>query len=296
MTADTNYSDEDLALLTEEERAALVEDDDDDGPTPDAGEQDGTEDGAKDGTASDPGDGAAEESAAAEDEPAAPAADQAAAAAAEKPAAPAADPGAQPASTPAAFPLFEPPADAQAKLEDLSRQQDELAQRFDEGEITATELHQQSRALAEQEREIRDGLLLARISSETQMRTWEAHVTGFLAAHNQYAPGSQMFHLLDAEVRRLQEQQPDAQHDPAILAQAHEGLQALFAAQPAQAAAAPAVPPRPALPPTLAHLPAADITGAEGEFAGLDRLSGEAYEEALASLTDAQRERYLAGR
>jgi hypothetical protein len=58
------------------------------------------------------------------------------------------------------------------------------------------------------------------------------------------------------------------------------------------------VPARPAAPPTLAKLPAADQSEVTdgGEFAHLDRLNGEAYEEALMKMSDDKRNEYLQSR
>ncbi len=284
-------TEEDLAMLTDEERAALLdeEDADDEG---DEGEGDEEDDGGEAGAEA----GEAEEDAPGEDaDDQANSSAEADASGVDKAAAggDAVPEAKQPA--PSQFPQFEAPADAESKLKEFETRLDELADKFDAGELTAREYREQSRTIQSEERELREAVLKASLSAEATRVAWETGVEAFLSEHKQYEPGSQLFRLLDAEVRHLQAS-ADNQFDPRILKQAHENLAKVIGSAQAQPPAKQAKGERQKreLPPTLAHLPAADLEDAgEGEFAHLDRLDGTALEEALARMPEAQRERYL---
>ena len=113
-----------------------------------------------------------------------------------------------------------------------------------------------------------------------------------------------MYAELDKQVRAIQAESLNP-FDPSILPRAHKlAIAEMRKAMglPAEDTGKPA--PKPTgnkrdLPPSLANVPAADITETtdNGEFAYLDRLAekgdGLAYETALGKLSDEARERYL---
>jgi hypothetical protein len=279
------YTEEQLASLTDEEREALLDVEDGDDPADGDEGQDGDD---PEGEGADPADGDQGDPAE-DDKDAGP--NQAAA---DKTAKPAAKPA--PADTAqTSFPQFSAPADAEARINNLEARQEQLATQFDEGEITAKEFYQEQRRLANEERLIREGLLMARMSQEAERTAFEGAVDAFLSQNAAYTPGSPAFVALDAEVRRLQTESGRA-YDPSHLTTAHANLAAAFGGAPSRSTTQqPGRPARPDLPPTLGGLPAAAMnTAGEGEFAHLERLNGPAYEAALARLTPEQHDRYLA--
>lgn len=307
-------SEEELALLTDEERAGLEDD---------SVIDEGVEDVEDDDTADDPNAGdqnkapPAEAAAAAEPEqPKAeikepekkPAAAEPAAEAAEtvKPEA-----GTEPAAAPSPrlLPQYQVPADAKDRISQIDAQLDELAKKFDDGELTAQEHREAMKPLAAQRQDLHDQMLKQSLSVDSQVATWSnVTVPAFLAKHTQYEPGSVMWDALNNEVKKLQLEH-DNPFDPSYLEQAHRTIQAsvrkslgLPAEETPEA--------KPAgegkdkaqkrdIPPTLATAPAADITDTSdgGEFAYLDRLAEKdpiKYEEALGKLSPEKMDAYLA--
>lgn len=312
MAQKLSHTAEELELLTEEELAGLEDDSLVDEGADENDDDDGDEDPAAAAAAAaaaakpdlNPGDGGDEDAAkAATDKAAKDAADKAptdaaAAAAGDD------DAAAKPVAT--QFPQYEAPADAKVKLTEIEQQRDALAAKFDEGELTAAEFRAQSRPLEEQRDTLKEQMLKASLSQDALVHTWsKLAVPTFLEKHPEYAPGTPLYVALDGEVRRLQAGS-DNPFDPALLAQAD----ATIKAQMRKAMGMPdtptpaATPPKKdgkgrVIPPTLAHLPSADLTEETdgGEFAFLDRLSEEdpgKFEAALGKLTEDQRERYLA--
>jgi hypothetical protein len=113
------------------------------------------------------------------------------------------------------------------------------------------------------------------------------------------------FQAWDDWIKRLAANPANAKlSDTELLTLAHKKVLVEFEIAPRAAAAAPAKPAKPGaraprldnLPPTLANLPAASAAtaGDEGEFAHLDKLSGMAYEQAIARMTPEQQARYEA--
>ncbi|PTM61894.1 hypothetical protein [Phreatobacter oligotrophus] len=219
------------------------------------------------------------------------------------------DTAAPPAAAP--FPIYEMPADYERRISTLEQQRTELARQFDDGDLTGAEFQSKLSALNREETDLREAKLRAEISYDTQLEGWKQTATAFIQANPQYEPGSLLFKMLDEAVRGLQNNS-ERPFDPAILHQAHQQVQAeltRFTGAPQQAAGAqpakgaPAgktLPPPPAIPPSLATIPAAALedTGQGSEFAHLDRLLQTdplKYEQALAKLTDEQRERYEQG-
>lgn len=305
------YTDEELAGLTEEERAGLLdtslvdddEDDDDEGGAADDGkgaaEPSESEPAVKDAKTPAADDKAAEPQQA-EPKPAEPTAGTDTA---PKPAEQQAPPPAKPAA--ATFPQYQAPADVDQKLAALKQQMLEIDQKFDDGELTAAERRAQLEPLEDQRDTLKEQRLKATMSRDAIIDTWSrSTVPQFLAAHEQYAPGSPLYGALDEEVRKLQAE-ADNPFDPQILVKAHEAVDAAVRRVLKVSAPAPAIPqpgtpgPRREIPPSLAHVPSADTSDADdgGEFAWLDRLGATdqlAYERELAKMSDEKRNQYLA--
>lgn len=217
------------------------------------------------------------------------------------------------------LPDWKAPEDVDAKIKELRQQQEELASKFDDGELTAKEFHAQRNSLDDQVSDLREAKLKASMSAEARAGNWFNNVVpDFLSQHSEYSEGSILYRMLDSEVRQRQhlaQEKGGDPHDPAILQQAHDAVTSEFAkitGQQPKPKVKEETPPaenkkvekglgdgkKREIPPTLAHVPASDVndTNDGGKFAYLDRLAeqdGVAYEEALAKLSDAERESYL---
>lgn len=207
---------------------------------------------------------------------------------------------------PRMLPQYQVPADAKDKIKNLDAQLDELAKKFDDGELTATEYRQQMGPLESEKQDLRELLLKQSLSMDSQVATWtNVTVPKFLGDHKEYEPGTPLYNALNDEVKRLQAES-DNPFNAAFLETAHRNVQASIRKslglpplpdETKKTATAPAA--KREIPPTLARLPAADIAEAAdgGEFAYLDRLADKdplAYEEALAKLPQDKLDAYLA--
>lgn len=207
------------------------------------------------------------------------------------------------AAAPQSFPTFTAPADAKEKLAEIERKRDELAQKVDEGELTTIEFRQQDKALAAEERSLNEQVFKATLSAEANAASWvDNAVRPFLDQNPQYAPGTPLYRALDEQLKALQTQallDGKSQYDPSLLETAHAEL-AKAMGVPATPKPAPSEQQKRELPPTLGGVPAASITDADtdgGKFAYLDRLAEKdrlAFEDALAKLSDDDRDAYLA--
>lgn len=328
MTTDREkYDQAMLDSLTDEEREGLLdeeadegegdEDDDDDagadGGTADKGDN-GSDDGDEDDAGEDGGDGADQ---AAADAAAAAAAEAEAAAKLAADTAAADDAGAEAAGDDQAGadasddanekrPAWLDAQDLSAQKAELKQQLAELAKKFDDGDLMASEFNAQREAIEEQ----REALLKQEIKTETQrdlgLQKWRDDVADFSKDKPQYQPGGILREALDKKVKELQVSAVNPL-SPRLLEKAHAEIQKALGLPLAKAetsAAKPAATPapaprRPAPPPTLAHIPATDITDADdgAEFSHLDQLlerDSVGFEEALKRLTPVDRDRYLA--
>ncbi|MBP0484666.1 hypothetical protein [Sagittula salina] len=293
------YSDEDLALLTDEEREALMEDDDSDG------EQQGDDE---------PG-GGDETAPAADGEDTIPADDDPAPAAAA-----AAEPEPQPqAAAPQPEPQREPMpdlADLDRQLADFGTQQKDTISAYADGDLSDEEYEQKLNDI----QTARDAIVAQRAqvasAHEQEVTAWRTSVETHLAQYPELANTPENMGNLrafDAQVRAVSANpafagKPDAE----ILRIAHKAVAATAADMglssfPALKGAAPAPKPKAEVPKgadglgdpiqTLARVPVSDAsrTG-DNPFQALDELAAtdtEAYEAHLATLPEADRERYL---
>ena len=206
-----------------------------------------------------------------------------------------------------AVPRYDVPADAGDKLKAFDQQLDDIAAKFDDGEMTMSEARQQQREIERQRDELKELMLRQKVATDFSVSNWtDKEVPAFLADHPEYAPGTLRYKLLDAAVREEQNANPDNPFDPDHLTRAHARIAAELAGtapakqepQPAAAGLAAQKPAPRTIPPTLKDIPQADISAAGdgGKYAVLDRLlqsDPEAYEEAVAKMSDEEREAYL---
>lgn len=215
-------------------------------------------------------------------------------------------------------PQWEAPEDAEAKLKDIAEKKGELADKFDNGDLTAREYQTELDTLSKEERKIERDLDKAQMARDMRESTWfQQTVPAFLAEHTQYEENETLSAMLDAEVRRQQTAAHKAGEDPlspTILAKAHKEIVKAVSGLTGKAAeddddaedvktaadkAAKAAGKRKAPPKTLAKVPASDAEDTDdgGKFASLDRLADKdpiAFEDAFARLPEHEQEAYLA--
>lgn len=282
----SKLTEEELALLTEEERDGYLEDDDE-------GEE-GNGDEGDDDPQDDPtlavDDPAAAAQAAANDQ--------------------AGDDQGDGAETKEEFttqpkPLFntEIPADIQAQRTEIDEKEDALDKQFDEGDITFSEHKKALREINQQRNALDRAELKAELAAEayqTQIdNSWQASQTAFFASHPELNTANEVqMTALDHLVRQETKATLDKGGSIGVpeLERAYTKYKQAFnieAAAPKQAKA-PSAKNEGVIPPNLGKLPAATANDTDdGKFAHLDRLEGVAFEDALAKLSDAQRDEYL---
>lgn len=196
------------------------------------------------------------------------------------------------------LPNWEAPENVNARLKDIETKRDDIAQKFDDGELTAREMRQQDRILEKQSRELETENFKAQLSSESNRDTFlQNDVPAFMQLHGETYPlNSSMWQLLNFEVAKLQE--ADGGYSAAHLTTAHDNLTKQLGRAPSAKADPNNPKPKPTreIPPTLAHVPSADgndnITD-DGQFAHIDRLNGEDKEAAIAKLSESDLDAYL---
>lgn len=214
-----------------------------------------------------------------------------------------------------AIPDWSAPENGAERLKAIPDERKALAQKFDDGDITGVEFAEQLARLNSEETDIKIASSRATMGEDMRVRHWvDVSVAEFLEEHPEYRDNATLNMQLDRLVREAQvkagENGADP-FDPKILDDAHtaivEASNAVLAASkkdpPPAAEKRPAAPPpptdrRPETPPTLAKVPAADMTieGDASGFEALDRLAASdpiAYEDAFAKLPAHQREAYL---
>lgn len=208
--------------------------------------------------------------------------------------------------------VVQPPADAEAKLAEISTQKESLHTKFDDGDITAKEYQQQLDALNKQERDIeldlREAKLAEKMEAQRQANDWKATVDSFIAENPRYnaTTAPRMYQMLDMEVRAVATSdefkgRTDMAAGREILKKAHENLAKELGFDPTAGTKKPtttAGKKADVAVPSLHNVPAADMSDTgEGKYAALDRLQTTnplAYEEALMKMPQAERDAYLA--
>ena len=277
--------------LTEEELAGM-----EDSELVDEGEEDG------DTGKPDAGNSSEQETKKADDAEAATSAEQAPADAAAD--ADAAKPQAQERKPRPVFEAPDVPADVDDQIAAAKLAKIKLAEKFDEGEITAVEYAKQTEELNDFQRELENKRFKAQLAAESQqsreLDSWEETCSDFLSAHPEISTSKLRYDSFDYAVRLVTGDQANSgltgaqQLEKAYRTWVTElGIQV---DQPAQSGAKPD-PKKPRVVPNIGSLPAAQANDTDdGKFAYLDRLADSdplKYEATLAKLSDADREAYL---
>ena len=283
----SKLTEEELALLTKEERDGYLDDEDDD-----EGEE-GNGDEGDDDPQDDP--------TLAVDDPAA----AAQAAANDQDGGEGGDAESQEQLMAQPKPLFNAdlPADIEAQRTALDEKEAAIDQQYDEGDILFTEHKQALRDINKQRNALDRAELKAELAAEayqTQIdNSWQASQTAFFASHPELNTANEVqMTALDHLVRQETKATLDKGGSIGVpeLERAYTKYKQAFnieAAAPKQAKA-PSAKNEGVIPPNLGKLPAATANDTDdGKFAHLDRLEGVAFEDALAKLSDAQRDEYL---
>lgn len=207
------------------------------------------------------------------------------------------------------------PSDYDDQIKSLKQRDAELRQRFKDGDIDIDERDAGLAELTEQREQLLVLRAKAEISQEmTQQsaaQTWQATVnkalTGFAKPENggiDYRKDTAKAEDLDTFVKMLANKQENSDKPMEwFLQEAHKRVQALYgvAQAPRRETVADAMakrkPPIDAAPKTLAQVPGSDGPGdVGGEFADIEALEGMEYEDAIARMSPAQREKFLRGR
>lgn len=216
------------------------------------------------------------------------------------------------------------PENPKNKIDAIEANLDELAKKFDDGELTGTEFRQQSRQLERERDDLRFAQERARAKEETAMEGWHEACDTFVAKNAAFEKAGPLRSMLDSEVRRIQDHlisQGRNYLHPSILERAADNVRKSAAellgvqievknadgtphkaAAPAAKEPAPKAKPRTEPPvPALSAVPVAADEGIEGgEFAYLDRLAERdpiAFEKALETMQKKEPEKaeaYLA--
>lgn len=281
--------------LTEEELAGM-----EDSELVDEGEEEGEEEG--DAGKPDAANSSEQEAKKADDAEAATSAEQAPADAAAD--ADAAKPQAQERKPRPVFEAPDVPADVDDQIAAAKLAKIKLAEKFDEGEITAVEYAKQTEELNDFQRELENKRFKAQLAAESQqsreLDSWEETCSDFLSAHPEISKSKLRYDSFDYAVRLVTGDQANAALTGAQqLEKAYQtwvtelGIQV---DQTAQSGAKPD-PRKPKVVPNIGSLPAAQANDTDdGKFAYLDRLADSdplKYEATLAKLSDADREAYL---
>lgn len=203
------------------------------------------------------------------------------------------------------------PADFQEQISATQDAQRDLLQRFQDGELDASEYVAELSKITEQ----RDALMAAKIKAEISQeiaeqasaREWQQAVHHFIdrvAKDEQvdYRTDASRARDLDTFVKVLANDPENAQQSSEwFLQEAHKLVNARRGVvtakkddpSPPKERPAPRKPDLKAVPKTLAHVPGSDGPGDVGdEFVNVDALEGLDLESAIARMTPAQREKY----
>lgn len=203
-------------------------------------------------------------------------------------------------------PLFNAdlPADIEAQRTALDEKEAAIDQQYDEGDILFTEHKQALRDINKQRNALDRAELKAELAAEayqTQIdNSWQASQTAFFSAHPEINTANDvqmtaLDHLVRQETKAVLDKGgvigvPELERAYAKFKQAFN----IADSAPKQQQKQVKTPKNGIVPPNLGTLPAATANDTDdGKFAHLDRLEGVAFEDALAKLSDAQRDEYL---
>lgn len=208
-------------------------------------------------------------------------------------------------------PVFESPdvpADVDDQIAAAKMAKIKLAEKFDEGELTAVEYAKQVEELNDFQRDLENKRFKAQLATESQqtreLESWEDTCQAFLSKHPEISQSRLRYDSFDYAVR-LVTGDPDNSNltGTQMLEKAHQnwvselGILVQPAAQQQKQEPAKQQAKKQPVVPNIGSLPAAQVSDTDdGKFAYLDRLAESdplKFEAQLAKLSDADREAYL---
>lgn len=213
-----------------------------------------------------------------------------------------AEPEAEAQPQPSPILVASPVEEANARLSEIQTQKDALLDQFDNGDLTARDYQKQVDALAKEERklefQIHEAELAGKLENQRLQNEWVTTCNTFIESNPVYKDNPRLYKALDAEVRELANDPKTANWSgQKFLQEAHKNLSEAFNLPTAKAPAAKQTTQR-ELPPNLSKVPSAEVEDTNGgRFAVLERMATNdplAYEEALAKMSQAERDAYLA--
>lgn len=215
---------------------------------------------------------------------------------------------------PAPVLIVEAPKDSDKQLKEIKEQKIALADQFDEGDITNREYQQKLDELNQQERKIERDIDRARLSEEMEAQrknnAWNDAQADFMADHPEYEDETrrEMFNAVFRTVANREEFSSlpvTRANSLKLLRAAHDAFVSVTGApvstdKNAEKTANANQQQKKNIPPTLSGLPSAEVNDTNsGRWASLDRLrekNYQEYEDKLFSMSDADRDAYLADR
>jgi hypothetical protein len=191
---------------------------------------------------------------------------------------------------------------------------DELAKKYEAGELTFQEYRKQERGLTRDYNTRRNQLeqaqlaadIAAQHSKQSADALWQYEQKVFFADNKEFKSDAILLGALNAKLQEMyNDPANDGREGLELLREAGAAIRARFNMAPAKepkaaevTAIADAKAKREAkpkeLPKTLASVPAADTNEDSGEFAYMDKLVGLDYEKAISKMSAEQRERFMA--
>lgn len=200
------------------------------------------------------------------------------------------------------------PEDYSQRVEANTAAQDELAQKYEDGDISFAEYNKGMRKLTEEAMDLREVKMRAEISEQSSTNSlqqhWDGLMSSFLGAHPEAISTTvrqnafdQILREVTAPVMAAGGMPGQAEIDKAYARLAEEfGIQAKQP-DPNKAAEPPAARKENKVPPTLGAVPAAAHTDVDdGKWAHLDRLAEQdpiKFEETLMKMSEAERNEYM---
>jgi hypothetical protein len=190
------------------------------------------------------------------------------------------------------------------RLSELESEIDALSNKFDEGDLTSKEYREQLNKLQTELREIEKKTLLDQAKSEAAAERakadWEKAQADFFRQpeNKRFSEDENLLLALNNQVVKLAKGEMANATGPEILAKARANVAKSFGITETPAAkedkgGKPARPARPKALPDIGGMPAAAAERPQdGKFAYLDKLSGEALEDAVDKLSKAEQEEW----
>lgn len=194
------------------------------------------------------------------------------------------------------------------RLAELESEIDKLSNQFDEGDITSKEYREQLNKLQTELRDIEKRSLIEQAKAEAAAQSanaaWEKAQADFFRQpeNKRFSEDENLLLALNNQVMKLARGEMANASGPEILARARANVAKSFGFADTtppkdDKGGRPSRPARPNMPPDIGGLPAAAAERPQdGKFAYLDRLSGMAFEEAVAKLSKAEEEEWAASR